>query len=54
MATNDKVTFNRLITDKAEGLMEDTRDFVAMRAFGVATVNKRVGEYPVFKIADLY
>lgn len=54
MATNEKVTFNRLITDKAEGLMEDTRDFAAMRAFGVATVNKRMGEYPVFKLADLY
>lgn len=54
MATNEKVTFNRLITDKAEGLMEDTKDFVAMRAFGVATVSKRMGEYPVFKIEDLY
>ena len=54
MATNDKVTFNRLITDKAEGLLEDTRDFVAMRAFGVATVAKRMGEYPKFKIEDLY
>jgi hypothetical protein len=54
MATNDKVTFNRLITDKAEGLMEDTNDFVAMKAFGVATVNKRMGEYPIFKIEDLY
>lgn len=54
MATNEKVTFNRLITDKAEGLLEDTNDFVAMRAFGIATVNKRMGEYPVFKIADLY
>ncbi len=54
MATNEKVTFNRLITDKAEGLMEDTRDFVAMRAFGVATVTKRMGEYPIFKIEDLY
>lgn len=54
MATNEKVTFNRLITDKAEGLMEDAKDFVAMRAFGVATVAKRMGEYPVFKIEDLY
>lgn len=54
MATNEKVTFNRLITDKAEGLMEDTKDFVAMRAFGIATVTKRMGEYPVFKIEDLY
>ena len=54
MATNNSVTFNRLITDKAEGLMEDTRDFVAMRAFGVATVAKRMGEYPKFKIEDLY
>lgn len=54
MATNKSVTFNRLITDKAEGLMEDTRDFVAMRAFGVATVAKRMGEYPKFKIDDLY
>lgn len=54
MATNDKVTFNRLITDRAEGLMENMNDFVAMQAFGVATVNKRMGEYPVFKIEDLY
>lgn len=54
MATNEKVTFNRLITDKAEGLMEDMKDFVAMKAFGIATVNKRMGEYPVFKIEDLY
>ena len=54
MATNDKVTFNRLITDKAEGLLEDTKDFVAMQAFGVATVAKRMGEFPVFKIEDLY
>lgn len=54
MATNDKVTFNRLITDRAEGLMENMNDFVAMKAFGVATVNKRMGEYPVFKIEDLY
>ena len=54
MTTNEKVTFNRLITDKAEGLMEDTKDFVAMRAFGIATVTKRMGEYPVFKIEDLY
>lgn len=54
MATNEKVTFNRLITDKAEGLLEDTRDFVAMQAFGVATVAKRMGEFPVFKIEDLY
>ena len=54
MATNDKVTFNRLITDKAEGLLEDTKDFVAMQAFGIATVAKRMGEFPVFKIEDLY
>lgn len=54
MATNEKVTFNRLITDKAEGLMEDTKDFVAMKAFGIATVAKRMGEFPVFKIEDLY
>ena len=54
MATNDKVTLNRVITDKAEGLMEDQNDFVAMKAFGIATVNKRMGEYPKFKIADLY
>lgn len=54
MATNKSVTFNRLITDKAEGLMEDTKDFVAMQAFGVATVAKRMGEYPRFKIEDLY
>ena len=54
MATNEKVTFNRLITDKAEGLMENMNDFVAMKAFGVATVAKRMGEYPVFKIEDLY
>ena len=54
MATNEKVTFNRLITDKAEGLLEDTKDFVAMQAFGVATVAKRMGEFPVFKIEDLY
>ena len=54
MATNNSVTFNRIITDKAEGLMEDTRDFVAMRAFGAATVAKRMGEYPKFKIEDLY
>lgn len=54
MATNEKVTFNRLITDKAEGLLEDSKDFVAMRAFGIATVNKRMGEYPKFKIEDLY
>lgn len=54
MTANEKVTFNRLITDKAEGLLEDTRDFVAMRAFGIATVAKRMGEYPRFKIEDLY
>lgn len=54
MATNEKVTFNRLITDRAEGLMEQMSDFVAMRAFGIATVTKRMGEYPVFKIEDLY
>lgn len=54
MATNEKVTFNRLITDKAEGLLEDTRDFVAMQAFGIATVAKRMGEFPRFKIEDLY
>ena len=54
MATNEKVTFNRLITDKAEGLLEDSKDFAAMRAFGIATVNKRMGEYPKFKIEDLY
>lgn len=54
MATNNTVTFNRLITDKAEGLMENMNDFVAMKAFGVATVAKRMGEYPVFKIEDLY
>lgn len=54
MATNEKVTFNRLITDKAEGLLEDSKDFAAMRAFGIATVTKRMGEYPKFKIEDLY
>lgn len=54
MSTNEKVTFNRLLTDKAEGLMEDVKDFVAQKAFGVATVTKRMGQYPVFKIADLY
>lgn len=54
MATNEKVTFNRLITDRAEGLMENMNDFVAGKAFGVATVQKRMGEYPVFKIEDLY
>lgn len=54
MATNEKVTFNRLITDSAEGLLENTQDFVAMQAFGVATVAKRMGEYPRFKIEDLY
>lgn len=54
MATNNAVTFNRLITDRAEGLMEKTDDFVAMKAFGVATVAKRMGQYPVFKIEDLY
>lgn len=54
MATNEKVTFNRLITDKAEGLMESLKDFAAMEAFGIATVAKRMGEYPKFKIEDLY
>lgn len=54
MATNNKVTFNRLITDRAEGLMELQNDFVAMKAFGIATVVKRMGEYPVFKLEDLY
>ena len=54
MATNNAVTFNRLITDRAEGLLVDTKEFAAMRAFGVATVDKRMGEFPVFKIEDLY
>lgn len=54
MATNEKATFNRLLTDKAEGLFEDNNDFFALKAFPVATVTKRLGEYPVFKIEDLY
>lgn len=54
MTTNNSATFNRLITDRAEGLMEDTNDFVAMKAFGIATVTKRMGEYPIFKLEDLY
>lgn len=54
MATNNAVTFNRLITDRAEGLLEDVKDFAALRAFGIATVNKRMGEFPVFKLEDLY
>ena len=53
MATNEKATFNRLLTDKAEGLFEDNNDFFALKAFPVATVSKRWGEYPVFKIEDL-
>ena len=28
MATNEKVTFNRLITDKAEGLLEDSKELM--------------------------
>ena len=28
MATNEKATFNRLLTDKAEGLFEDNNDFL--------------------------
>lgn len=54
MATNEKATFNRLLTDKAEGLFEDNNDFFALKAFPYATVTKRLGEYPVFKIEDLY
>lgn len=54
MATNEKATFNRLLTDKAEGLFEDNNDFFALKAFPYATVTKKLGEYPVFKIEDLY
>lgn len=53
MTTNAKATFQRIITDKAEGLLESVEDFAVLKAFPIATVSHRTGKYPIFNVDEL-
>ena len=53
VTSNSEFKVQKIITDRAVGLIQDTNDFVATRAFPVVSFDEEYGSYPQYKLDDL-